>query len=146
MLENYVDDVYDALNDNKVAIGLVTVYEEDLFEQLNIRTAGQLPIALVDGTIHRRTRENHMYKEMVVTIMLLFNPVDDDGKYTPVSYKNARAAAWAMEEDIGETYLRNVATWEEPESVDSEGGLILIGNRKIYGLLMTVTTLSPVTS
>jgi len=144
MLEDYVDAVYAALNDNKVAIGLVTVYEEDLFEQINIRAASELPIALVDGSGHRRTQENHLYKEMVVTIMLLFDL--GTGNYTPATYKTARAAAWAMEETIGETYLRNMETWEEPESVDSEGGMILIGNRKIYGLLMTVTTISPVTS
>jgi len=144
MLEDYTDAVYAALDDNKVAIGLVKVYEEDLFEQINIRAAAELPIALVDGSVHRRTREDHMYKEMVVTIMLLFDL--GVGNYTPANYKAARAAAWAMEEDIGETYLRNIDTWEEPESVDSEGSMILIGNRKIYGLLMTVTTVSPVTS
>lgn len=146
MLETYVDAVYAALDDNKAAIGLVTVYEEDLFEQINIRKASELPIALVDGISHRRTRENHMYKEMVIAILLLFDPVDDEGKYTPVSYKAARAAAFSMEEDIGENYLRHIATWEEPESVESDGSMILIGNRKIYQILMTVTTVSPVTS
>ena len=144
MLENYVDDVYAALDDNKVAIGLVKVYEEDLFEQLNIREHSELPIALVESVTHRRTREDHMHKEMVVTIMLLHGIAPGDS--TPVSYKAARALAWAMEEDIGENYLRHIATWEEPESVESEGSMILIGNRKIYGILMTVTTLSPVTS
>lgn len=144
MLKDYVKDIYAALNDNKAAIGLVTVYREDLFEQLNFRTASQLPVALVDGGIHRRTREEHIYKEMVVTIMLLFDL--GEGNYTPASYDEASDEAWAMEEDIGENYLRNLETWEEPESVDSEGSMILIGNRKIYGLLMTVTTRSPVTS
>ena len=144
MLEDYIDAVYAALDDNKVALGLVTVYEEDLFEQINIREADQLPIALVDGSIHRRTQEDHMYKEMAIHIMLLFDL--GEGNYTPASYKAARAAAWAMEEDIGETYLRNIATWEEPDSVDSEGAMILLGNRKVYSIMMTVTTISPVTS
>jgi len=144
MLEDYIDDVYSALDDNKAAIGLVAVHQEDLFEQINIRTAAELPIALVDGSVHRRTQDNHLYKEMVVTILLLFDL--GEGNYTPASYKEARAAAWTMEELIGETYLRNIATWEEPDSMDSEGSMILIGNRKIYGLLMTVTTISPVTS
>lgn len=149
MLENYVDDIVGIITTNKAAIGITNVFDEVDWENNHQRESTGYPVCMVDAIREISSSESSMDIQMEVQIWLLFNIESQ----TPPIYNAARAAAWEAAKKIRKTYLRNISAgssvsgkgWEEPDTVEIEGSLVILQDRKVYGILMTVTTTSPIT-
>ena len=147
--EDYVNSIYDVINNNLEAIGLVKVYDEIDWEKNIPNEAAGYPFAMVDVGPSRYTKENQTYKTYSVIIYILVN-LDTPDSQDPIEYSAARATAADIADALADNYLRHIQStgatdpgWEEPESVDIEPGLARLGSRNVYAVQMTVEVLSP---
>lgn len=138
-LETYIDAVVATIEANKVALGVVTVYDEIDYENDIGRTSASFPIILVDGQTLDRQQDDQLYKTFGLTIVILV----EAEQQTPVKYNTARQTAAAIESALGDNYLRHISGFEEPDSISSEFGPMRLESRKFYAIVMTVINRTP---